>query len=238
MAAKQGKVLREARIRAGLSQAELAEKVGVTQATISNWETIALPAEQRDRLDKILGLDAEASSPAQASPIAAWLNKERVERQLSVPELAAKAGVTPAAIYRIEAGITRNVQAATRAKIEKALGTPLPEGAARELSDDAKITGLGVLEDFDPYADDERPAESGIYVLYDISQRPIYVGEGANVRARIRDHDQKFWFKRPIVESASWIRIKDEKLRVQIERLLIKFLKSHAVINMQNVERR
>ncbi len=99
------------------------------------------------------------------------------------------------------------------------------------------MEGLGSLEDFDPHVDSERPAEPGIYVLYDISERPIYVGQGTNVRARIRNHEEKFWFKRPIVESASWIRIEDERLRVQIETLLIKFLKSNAVINKQNVDR-
>ncbi len=60
-------------------------------------------------------------------------------------------------------------------------------------------------------------------MFYDVSERPIYVGEGGNVRGRIKDHEDKFWFKRPIVESASWIEIKDGKLRKQIETLLIKF---------------
>jgi len=54
-------------------------------------------------------------------------------------------------------------------------------------------------------------------VLYDISDRPIYVGEGANVRSRIKDHEEKPWLKRRIVESASWIKISDGKLRGQIE---------------------
>ena len=101
----------------------------------------------------------------------------------------------------------------------------------------AEVQGLGSLVDFDPHADDERPEEPGIYVFYDISERPIYVGEARNVRIRIRGHEEKFWFKRPIVESASWIRVEDEILRKQIETLLIKFLKSNAVINKQNVER-
>ena len=74
-------------------------------------------------------------------------------------------------------------------------------------------------------------------MLYDISERPVYVGEGRDVRSRIKEHEEKFWFKQPIVESASWIKIKDSKLRSQIEKLLIKFLKSNAVLNKQNVDR-
>jgi excinuclease UvrABC nuclease subunit len=96
---------------------------------------------------------------------------------------------------------------------------------------------MGSLEDFDPHDDEDLPTEPGIYVLYDISQRPVYVGEGKNVRKRIRDHQEKFWFKRPIVETASWIRVADDTLRLQIETLMIKFLKSNAVINKQNVDR-
>ena len=75
-------------------------------------------------------------------------------------------------------------------------------------------------------------------MLYDISERPVYVGEGGNVRRRIRDHEEKFWFKRPIVESASWIAVEDSDLRLKIEKTLIKFLKSNAVINKQNVDRK
>jgi transcriptional regulator with XRE-family HTH domain len=239
MPQRKDQLLRDARIRSGLSQTELADKVGVTQATVSNWEVGRThpSTDQKDKLNTILGLDRNPADSLQASPIGAWLSKSRVERGLSVPELAEKAGMTPPAIYRIEAGITRNIRAATRGKIEQALGVTLPRDAAQEMSDEAAISGLGALEDFDPHSDDDRPREPGIYMLYDISERPVYVGEASDVRKRIKDHEEKFWFKRPIVESASWIKITDPKLRSQIETLLIKFLKSNAVLNKQNVER-
>lgn len=140
-------------------------------------------------------------------------------------------------MYRIEAGITRNLREATRKKLEAAFGGVIPEETVSELAEEAEVAGIGRLEDFDPHDDSDRPTGSGIYVLYDISERPIYVGEGSNVRKRIKDHEEKFWFKRPIVETASWIQIADGTLRQQIETLLIKFLKSNAVINKQNVER-
>jgi len=120
---------------------------------------------------------------------------------------------------------------------ETALGTQVPPDTAAGIAEEAAVPGLGSLEDFDPHSDSDRPTEPGIYVLYDISERPVYVGEGKNVRKRIKDHEEKFWFKRPIVETASWIQVKDDTLRVQIETLMIKFLKSNAVINKQNVER-
>jgi transcriptional regulator with XRE-family HTH domain len=232
------KNLREARIRAGLSQEELAAKVGVTQPTVSNWERAkGVPsAEQEKFLGTVLDLGSSANGTVDASPLAAWLTKARSAKGWSIPELAHKAGLTPPAVYRIESGVTRNLREATRNKLEGVLG-PVPSETAAEVAEEAEIQGLGKLEDFDPHADNERPTDPGIYVFYDISERPIYVGEGKNVRKRIRDHEEKFWFKRPIVESASWIKVEDDTLRTQIETLLVKFLKSNAVINKQNVDR-
>lgn len=231
--------LRELRVRAGWSQAELAEKLDVSQGTISNWETGRSEPrpDQRKALVAVLGTSESVDYTAGSSPLAAWLKQARVSRGYSVPELATRAGITPPAIYRIEAGLTANLREKTRRKLEQVLGA-VPVDTAQETASDATIAGLGAFEDFDPHEDEDRPTGPGIYVLYDISERPVYVGEGSNVRRRIRDHEEKFWFKRPIVESASWISVDDGNLRVQIEKTLIKFLKSNAVINKQNVDRR
>lgn len=232
------KNLKEARISAGLSQAELAEKIGVFAPYISNWETGKKePSEsQLESRRKVLDLGEDGAS-TDVSPVAAWLTKARSERGWSVPELAHKAGLTPPAVYRIESAGTRNLRGETRKKLETALGSRIPDETVNEVEAEANVQGLGPLEDFDPHDDDERPIEPGIYVFYDISERPIYVGEGKNVRRRIKNHEEKFWFRRPIVESASWIKIQNDILRSQIETLIIKFLKSNAVINKHNVER-
>jgi transcriptional regulator with XRE-family HTH domain len=231
--------IRELRIKAGLSQAELAGKMSVTAMTISNWERQRTsPSDsEEDRLKSILGDTDEGTEFLGASPYATWLTKARLEAKLSVPELAQKSGVTPPAIYRIEQGVTKNVRIKTLKQLEDALGTKLPKDVVEEAQADAKIEGLGQMEGFEPHLDDERPTEPGIYVLYDISNRPIYVGQGDNIRSRIRIHEEKFWYRRPIVESALWIKIPDPTLRRQIEKLLIKFLKDNAVINVQDVER-
>ena len=105
------------------------------------------------------------------------------------------------------------------------------------MEEDARIEGLGGLTDFNPHETNSLPSAAGVYVLYDISERPIYVGMGRNIGKRIQDHDEKFWFKKPIVETGSYVEIGDELLRRQIETLLIKFLKSNAVINKQGVDR-
>lgn len=93
------------------------------------------------------------------------------------------------------------------------------------------------MTDFDPHSDDDFPREPGVYVLYDISDRPVYVGKSGNIRDRVRGHVDKFWYRSPIVEHAAYVRVDDSILRGQLEETLIKFLKSNAVINQRLVDR-
>ena len=98
-------------------------------------------------------------------------------------------------------------------------------------------SGVSELIDFDPHDPGEHPALSGVYVLYDISERPLYVGQGKAIDKRLRDHTDKFWFRSPIVETAAYVQIDDRVLRERVEAVLIKFLKSNAVINKKLVDR-
>lgn len=244
---KFGEGLRRARIRNGMTQGELAGKIEVTQGTISIWETgKGQPnGQQKKQLKMILGgwgAVAEGAAPIEGpnesspGPLSSWVTKARLRKELSIPELAAKAGISAAAIYAIEAGRIANPQRATIQKLEKALGE-LPAEAKKEIQDEAEIEGLGPFTDFGPYDTESLPEIPGVYVFYDISERPIYVGESSNIRKRIHDHVDKFWFKPPIVNTGAYVEIKDAKLRTQTETMMIRFLKSNAVINTQNVIR-
>lgn len=174
---------------------------------------------------------------ASPSAIGAWLNKRRLEQEFSVPELATKSGLSSAAIYNIESGQSQNPQRKTVEKLEKALGKQLSPEAKAEAKDEATIEGVGEWFNFDPNSESDWPNVAGIYVLYDISDRPIYVGQGQKISTRLRDHHQKFWFRQPIVQYAAFVGIDNKELREQIEKVLIKFLKSNAVLNQQNVDR-
>jgi transcriptional regulator with XRE-family HTH domain len=255
-----GERMRRGRIKNAWSQSELGEKLGVTQGTISNWENGrgAPDRNQKSRLRVILGLrqleskdtfagssaeqaeqaqQAEAAEQAGPSTFGSWLNRVRNERDLSVAELASKAGVSVPAIYNIESGRSENPRAQTARRLEKALGKELPAEAKKEIKDEATIGGVGEFFAFDPHDKNDWPDDPGIYVLYDISERPIYVGQGSSIRKRIQEHEEKFWFKTPIVDTAAYIKIDDGGLRKKIETILIRFLKRNAVINRQNVER-
>jgi transcriptional regulator with XRE-family HTH domain len=242
-----GERLRRARDRKDITQGDLAGKVGVEQSTISNWERerFVPSPEEKARLKKVLEdtwTEASANrnedaAPPQPSPFSSWLTCTRIERKISVPELAEMTDLSLAAIYNIEAGRTPNPRAETVKKLETALKEKVPAEAKVEASEDATIKGVGELFDFDPHNEDDLPSVSGIYVLYDISERPIYVGQGANIKSRILDHGEKFWFKQPIVETGAYVKIEDKSLREKVETLLIRFLKSNAVINKQKVDR-
>jgi transcriptional regulator with XRE-family HTH domain len=248
-----GERMRRGRIQNAWSQAEIAEKLGVTQATISNWEIgrSTPDREQKDRIREVLGLHASESTAKNGQPDAAdhaeersgpsafgsWLNRVRLEKGLSVAEVASKAGVSAPAIYNLESGRIENPRNETVRRLEQALGKELPAETKKEIRDDATVEGVGEFFDFDPHDRENWPDVPGIYVLYDISERPIYVGQGSSIRKRIQDHEEKFWFKSPIVSTAAYIKIDENGLRKKIETILIRFLKKNAVINKQNVER-
>ncbi len=253
MAREFGNRVKRARTAQGLSQMELADKLGVSQAAVSNWEqgkTEPRPAE-RAALEKITGplrrnrsSNGSASNnsephelPQSASAFGAWLQRNRARADLSVPELAAKAEISSVAIYNIEAGKSVNPRMETKRKLAQALKTDLPDDVQQEAADSQSIEGLGPLTDFDPHDEDDRPSRPGVYVFYDVSERPVYVGKAASIAKRVADHADAFWFKYPIVANAAYIEIADDALRHQVEQVLIRFLKSNAVINKQSVIR-
>jgi transcriptional regulator with XRE-family HTH domain len=235
------------RILNGWTQAELAKKIGVSQVMVSNWETgkSRIYPDERDKMFSLLGIGSssqEADDEMLAdddgpSPFGVWLNKVRLERKMSVPELAVKADVSAPAIYNIEAGRITNPRNETVRKLEMALGEDVPAETKKESEKESTVKGVGQFFEFDPHSQNDWPDVPGIYVLYDISERPIYVGQGTSIKKRIRDHEEKFWFKAPIVTTAAYIRVDDDDLRVKVETILIRFLKRNAVINKQNVDR-
>jgi transcriptional regulator with XRE-family HTH domain len=236
--------LRARRTTLGLSQASLGGSVGVTQATISNWESgrSSPSGEQVAALRDVLGTVPPGGQSAGAAPsdggYGDWLSAARVEQGLSRAELAARSGVSAPQIWNIETGATGNPRASTRAKLEGALGVSPPRALVEAVQHEAEIGGVGQFVDFDPHDESDFPSEPGVYVFYDISDRPVYVGQSGDIRKRIRgNHLEKFWYRPPIVEKASYVRVDDQTLRRQLENTLIKFMKSNAVINQKQVDR-
>ncbi len=197
-----GQRIRRAREREGLTQSALAKKVGVSQGAVAIWEGGQGPTEaNKKKLEDVLGaLSAEPQSKntqsiaEDVSSFGSWLREQRTQKGLSVPELAKNARVSAPAVYNIESGKIQNPQSATRDRLAKALGMPIPEQVVTETVESQNVVGLGPLTDFQPHDTKEWPTCAGVYVLYDVSQRPIYVGKGDNIGKRLKVHDEKFWF--------------------------------------------
>ena len=89
MASFGGDLIREARRRAGLTQAELAERAGTAQPAIARWEagSTAVSLDDIVRLIRLCGLDLELhivdrddSDMAQATRLAHLSGQERLDR--------------------------------------------------------------------------------------------------------------------------------------------------------------
>jgi len=162
----------------GLSQQELAKRSGVSQATISNWESgRSIPSEdQANILRGILAAHTTPSFgdvPSASAEYGEWLQTARIRAGLSVQELAASAGVSQPAIYNIETGRTPNPRSSTRQKLERAIGTSPPSHLVKAIEREAEIEGVGRFIDFDPHDESDFPKDPGVYVFYDVSDRPI-----------------------------------------------------------------
>lgn len=167
-----------------------------------------------------------------------WLYETRTKKNLTVGQLAEKAGVSFVQIYNIEAGRSQNPREGTRNRLIAALGQKPEDSVVVATEKGASIEDVGEFVDFDPHDDTDLPEEPGIYVFYDISDRPVYVGQSQSIRQRIRnDHTTRFWFKQPFVQAAAYVRIEDQALRKKIEKIMIKFMRSTAVVNRHHVDR-
>lgn len=228
-------------MRAGLSQEALANRLGVRQGTVSTWEAgNAKPRAHRlNEIERILDLGpvGESVDASSSSAYGEWLIGARTRRGWTRRELAERSQVSEQQIWNIENGKTLNPRRQTRDRLSKALGEATPVETVEATEEDAVIPDVGTLTDFDPHDDEDVPDEPGLYVFYDISDRPVYVGESDSIKRRVGEHADKFWFKRPIVETAAYVRIADQRLRRQVEATMIRFLKSNAVINKRQVSR-
>lgn len=243
-----GWALRHAREREGLTPEALGKKIGVPGKEIGHWEAGKSFTKYMAEIEEILGPlskkkdaneDADDTTEDEISGFGVWVHKARESLHLSVPELAKKAGIAPPTIYFIESGRIKNPQQSTRKKLYHVLGEPkeLDSDEAQVEREEHEISGIGSLVDFNPSDKSDWPDCHGVYVLYDRSQRPVSVGSSKNsIKNRLKQHQEKFWFRSPIVKYGSYIEVADKNLREQLEQVMIKFLKATAVLNKRDTE--
>lgn len=166
-----------------------------------------------------------------------WLQSELTRQNITITDLASKTGLTYVGIWNIVRGNTRWPREATRERISQALNSAVPSEVETEITTQSSVSGY-TWTDFSPYDLQTIPELGGIYVFYDITDRPVYVGKSnGNVRGRVQDHQTRFWFKQPLVMRGSFLAVADHEMCDKIEMILIKFLGNHALLNFKGVRR-
>lgn len=163
-----------------------------------------------------------------------WLALEMNKQNISISDLVQKTGITYAGIWNIVKGNTVSPRAETRKKLADAINENVPNDVEENIELEATpLPGLTWV-DFTPTDLQTVPQLGGVYVFYDTTDRPVYVGMSkSNVRLRVKDHQSRFWFKSPLVVRGAFLSISYTELCTKIETILIKFLGKHALLNVK-----
>jgi transcriptional regulator with XRE-family HTH domain len=167
-----------------------------------------------------------------------WLRQQMIEKDVSITRLSELSGLTYPGIWNIVEGNTRSPRDETRKRLAKALEARIPK-AVEEVTE-AESNEIPGYEwtTFTPSDLNTIPDQAGVYVFYDITDRPVYVGKSnSSVRGRIKDHSTRFWFKPPLVVTGGFIPVPEKTMCDTIESILIKFLGKHALLNEKGKRR-
>jgi transcriptional regulator with XRE-family HTH domain len=190
-------------------------------------DELAPPSENEDSLPV-----------ATASAFGDWLRKEMETKGVSIGHLSEKTKITYTGIWNIVKGNTASPRLETREKLAAALEENIPYDVQAQIKEETTPIPNFDWVDFTPSDLETVPQSGGVYVFYDITDRPVYVGKSStNVRTRVKDHQTRFWFKAPLVVRGSFLAEPNPELCLRIETILIKFLGKHALLNVKGVVR-
>jgi transcriptional regulator with XRE-family HTH domain len=231
-----GEWMRANRDKAGLSQQEIGERIGVSQSQISTWENgSSEPSEKAiQSLSSIFGTEPPVTGLE--APFGEWLKSRREELRISRTELAKKTGISSLTIYFIETGRTESPRESTIRSLEQALGS-VPTGVKKEIKEERVGGELEFLGPFPMDAWEENVSDgiSCVYVLYDELKRPVRIGETEDLRRRMREYKRDAWWCRPpTVDSFAYVEVSDPKMRRNTEVVMIKLIGAHAIFNIQD----
>ena len=238
-----GSNIRAAREANGWIQKALADRVGVSPGLVSHWET----SRVKPSYEQLLNLEKEFGTRLRKRTLDEWLKETRGSRGLDEKDLAKKAGVSLQQIKNIERGRSKNSWSVTVRKLEDALGESFGEDP--DASPPGKATtSIGQRKDFDPHYRGDKKSQSeqtdpsakrpwpqkkspGVYVFFSSDGHPEYVGKAGDVRTRLSQHEEKFWFRKPVVEKACYFPIEDKEMRTRIEGMLISVIEKQLILN-------
>ena len=181
--------------------------------------------------------------------IGEWVRKNRHETELTQSALGDEVGVTNVTVSNWENGNT-TPSSDKMQLLEKVFGESFEEYSSQDdeerLDPDerwkrlkeevgSEIESIGT---FDPKNEQSIPNCAGVYILYSggnnqlrrgpkkikFTGDPDYVGEGEDIRKRVRDHRQKWWWQGMDVGVFIKIDGRKKKLRKDVEKILTKLL--------------
>jgi transcriptional regulator with XRE-family HTH domain len=134
--------IKQARSKSGLTQQQLADKLGVSQPQVSFWETGALgpSADTLARISDITRVPYEEEKVP--SDFATWLKTLREKSGLTRQQLTEKSGMSYLTLYFIETGKTQSPQKATIDALTQVLGPP-PNETVESVRREETIGDLG-----------------------------------------------------------------------------------------------
>lgn len=243
-----GSNIRAAREAKGWIQKTLADRVGVSPGLVSHWET----SRVEPSYEQLLNLEKEFGSRLRERTLEEWLKEARKRRGFEEKDLATKSGVSSQQIKNIESGRSKNSWSVTVQKLEEALGETFGEDA-NALPPGKATTSIGQRKDFDPHYRGDKKSQSertdpsakrpwpqknnpGVYVFFSSDGHPEYVGKAGDVRTRLSQHEEKFWFRKPVLEKACYFPIEDREMRARIEGMLISVIGEKQLILNKRTE--
>lgn len=224
-------LLRDRRYTIGLSQKELANLIGYSTSWVSQLE-----GGKKNLSEEVYQsiLEALGYQEADGEKFRFWLINVIVKSGLDIWDFSEAAEVEWSILLEV---ITRNADACddeTLRRIEAFSGSTYKKAKGRTSSVDGYQTEL---VSFDVYDKSTHPDQGGVYIFYDITGRPVYIGKSQNIKRRIRDHAEKKWFLAPFVQKGAYVLIEDELLCSFVENLLIRVIGQNLVLNKQGVDR-
>jgi transcriptional regulator with XRE-family HTH domain len=237
MGTAMGAWVKKNRISLDLTQTQLAEKIGVSQSQVSNWELgISGIGEKASQLLSSL-FNSEPPVVVSESPLGEWVKERREQLKLTRTELARKIDMSSLALYYIETGRTESPREQTMRSLEAVLGR-LPSIVRKDVKVEREAGELQFLGPFPISTWEENVGEEPIpcvYVLYDELRRPVRIGETEDLRRRLSEHKRDaWWWRSPTVDSFAYVVIENAKVRRDTERVMIKLVGEHAIFNIQD----
>ncbi len=239
-----GDWIRSNRIANDMTQSDLAKKLNRVGMSISYWENGKGQPNDADMdiLKKLFGPVSKEQPLLEEDSFGAWLRRELKRRNMTLQELSDASGVGMATISLIQTGKIQRPQSKTIGRIEGVLQSgprvkdQAPPEAPPDLSDAAgENLAIGEWQQIAIKDVSSWPSAPGVYILYDRAGRLTYVGQGQNIRNRLREHEgKKWWVAGSTVETAAYVEVKDVKLRPRLEVLFITFANKNILVNKQH----